>query len=315
MTTGDPVPGGDSGRQHTLKNPIHCSGIGLHSGARIAMSLIPAAPGTGIVFRRRDLTGRPEIAANWRNAQETPLCTTISNGTAKVATIEHLMSALAATGIDNALVELDGPEVPVMDGSAEPFVFLVECAGIEAQDAPRRAIRILKPVEVSDGQRRARLAPGHGFWIDFEIDFDSDVVARQTWSGWIDRQSFKSDLARARTFGFLQDVDQLRKHGLARGGSLDNAVVIDGQGVMNEGGLRFDDEFVRHKVLDSVGDLYLAGVPMIGRFAGTKTGHAMNLRLLAALFTDQDAWCWVELSRSDAAGASVPPARAVAARA
>jgi UDP-3-O-[3-hydroxymyristoyl] N-acetylglucosamine deacetylase len=310
------VIGGDGGFQQTLKNPIYCSGVGLHSGAKISMTLKPAAPDSGIVFRRRDLAGQPCVRASHASGRETPLCTTIAEADVTVGTIEHLMSALAACGIDNGEVELDGPEVPIMDGSAAPFVFLVECAGVAVQDAPRRAIRILKTVEVHDTGRYASLAPARSFWIDFEIDFDSEVVSRQCWSGGIDRQQFKSDLARARTFGFLQEVDQLRRHGLARGGSLDNAVVIDGNGVINEGGLRFDDEFVRHKVLDSIGDLYLAGAPIMGRFTGHKTGHAMNLRLLRALFADDSAWCWVDLARPDMApGASVPPARAVAARA
>ena len=313
---GDAVVGGDSGYQQTLKNAIHCSGVGLHSGAKIAMTLKPGAADSGIVFRRRDLDGKPSVRASHLSGQETPLCTTIAEGDVRIATIEHLMSALAACGVDNAEVEIDGPEVPIMDGSAAPFVFLVECAGIAVQNAPRKAIRILKTVEIYDGGRHASLSPARSFWIDFEIDFDSEVVARQSWSGGINRQQFKSDVARARTFGFLQEVDHLRRNGLARGGSLDNAVVIDGNGVMNEGGLRFEDEFVRHKVLDSIGDLYLAGAPILGRFTGHKTGHAMNLRLLRALFADDSAWCWVDLARADLApGASVPPARAVAARA
>ena len=315
-SVGDPVVGGDSGYQQTLKNAIHCSGIGLHSGAKISMTLNPGAANSGIVFRRRDLGGKPVVRACYATAQETPLCTTVAEGPVKVATIEHLMSALAACGVDNAEIDLDGPEVPIMDGSAAPFVFLVECAGIETQPAPRRAIRILKTIAIDDGARHASLAPSRSFWIDFEIDFDSEVIARQAWSGGINRQQFKSDLARARTFGFLQEVDHLRRNGLARGGSLDNAVVIDGNGVMNEGGLRFDDEFVRHKVLDSIGDLYLAGAPILGRFSGHKTGHATNLRLLRAVFADDSAWCWVDLARPDIMpGASVPPARAVAARA
>jgi len=315
-SVGDPVVGGDRSYQQTLKNAIHCSGVGLHSGAKIAMTLKPGSADSGIVFRRRDLNGAPTVRATYANGQETPLCTTVAAGEVKVATIEHLMSALAACGVDNAEIELDGPEVPIMDGSAAPFVFLVECAGIEVQEAPRWAICILKTVEIDEGGRHASLSPARRFWIDFEIDFDSEVVSRQAWSGGINNQQFKSDLARARTFGFLQEVDHLRRNGLARGGSLDNAVVIDGNGVMNEGGLRFEDEFVRHKVLDSIGDLYLAGAPILGRFTGHKTGHAMNLRLLRALFADESAWCWVELARADRApGASVPPARAVAARA
>ena len=295
---GDPVVGGDSGYQQTLKNAIHCSGIGLHSGAKISMTLKAGEPDSGIVFRRRDLDGQPRLRASHLTGQETPLCTTIAEGEVKVATIEHLMSALAACGVDNAEVELDGPEVPIMDGSAAPFVFLVECAGIQVQDAPRKAIRILKTVEVDDGGRHASLSPSRSFWIDFEIDFESDVVARQSWSGGINRQQFKSDLARARTFGFLQEVDHLRQNGLARGGSLDNAVVIDGDTVVNPGGLRWADEFARHKVLDSIGDLALCGGPLLARFVGVRSGHALNNRLLRALFADPDAFAWTEGGRS-----------------
>jgi UDP-3-O-[3-hydroxymyristoyl] N-acetylglucosamine deacetylase len=315
VPSADPAAADETGRQHTLKTAIHCSGTGLHSGAKIAMTLIPAGPDTGIRFRRSDLPGTPEIAASWRNAVETPLCTTMAAGSVKVATVEHLMSALAASGIDNAVVELDGPEVPIMDGSAAPFVFLVECAGTLEQPAARQAIRVLKTVTIADGARRVTLSPAARFGIDFDIDFDSEVVARQTWSGGITRQRFKSDLARARTFGFLQEVDHLRRNGLAQGGSLDNAVVIDGDGVMNEGGLRFADEFVRHKVLDVIGDLYLAGGPIVGHFQGVRSGHAMNLQALKALFADREAWCRVDLRDAATAGASVPPARAVAARA
>lgn len=205
-----------------------------------------------------------------------------------------------------------------MDGSAAPFVFLIECAGTLEQEMPRKAIQILKPIFVNDGDRETALEPGDGFWIDFEIDFDSEVVGRQDWSAPVTREQYKCDLSRARSFGFLEEVDYLRAHGLARGGSLDNAVVISSDGVLNEGGLRYEDEFVRHKVLDSIGDLYLAGAPIIGRFRGLKSGHALTLRLLKALFADDSAWCWSDVDAvgsSLSAGASVPPARAVAASA
>lgn len=315
------APGKSQGAgQHTLKNAIHCSGVGLHSGAKVAMTLHPAPANHGIVFRRQDLPGQPELAARCENAVETPLCTTLEADGVRVATIEHLMSGLAGCGVDNAVVELDGPEVPIMDGSAAPFVFLIECAGMVEQAVPRRAIRILKEIAIEDGGRVAALRPGYGFWVDFEIDFNSQVIARQSWSARLTRQQFKCELSRARTFGFLQEVDSLREMGLAQGGSLDNAVVVSHDGVMNEGGLRYDDEFVRHKVLDSLGDLYLAGAPIVGHFHAVKSGHAMNLRLLRALFADPSAWCWSNVSASEAGlvesdGASVPPARAVAARA
>jgi UDP-3-O-[3-hydroxymyristoyl] N-acetylglucosamine deacetylase len=311
---------GGTAAQRTLKHAIQCSGVGLHTGARVSMTLHPAEPGHGVVMRRRDLPGRPELAATWRNGRRTPLCTTLERDGVQIGTIEHLMSALAGCEIDNVLVDLDGPEVPIMDGSAAPFVFLIECAGIVRQDAPRRAIKVLKPVGVEDGTRRARLTPGPGLSIDFEIDFDSAIVARQSWSSPITRAQFKAELARARTFGFLHEVDQLRENGLARGGSLNNAVVISDDGVLNAGGLRYPDEFVRHKVLDVVGDLYLAGAPVQGAFSGIRSGHAMNLQLLQALFADPTAWAWTPAAEGDAGaaerdGAAAPPARAVAQRA
>ncbi len=308
--------------QHTLKNPIHCSGVGVHSGVKVAMTLSPAEPDSGIVFRRTDAAGEgAEVRAHWKNAIETPLCTTLvaENGK-KVTTVEHLMSAFAACGIDNALVELNAEEVPIMDGSAAPFVFLIECAGRQAQDAPRRAIRILKDVSAEEPHRSAAFTPGEGFSVDFDIDFDNDLIARQSWSGVITEETFKKQISRARTFGFLHEVEQLRKMGLARGGSLENAVVVDGDKVLNEGGLRFKDEFVRHKVLDSIGDLYLAGAPLLGHFTGHKAGHALNLRLLVTLFADESAWEWVEMTSEDlephitaAAGNAIPSIRAVAA--
>ena len=320
MYKGQNSSGVEHAKQRTLKSAIHCSGIGLHNGLRVSMTLCPAAPNTGIVFRRLDLpAGQNEIAATWRNAVETPLCTTlVGDGGATVSTIEHLMSALVGCDIDNAVVELTGSEVPIMDGSAAPFLFLIDCAGTTEQAAPRRAIRILKPVSVMDGSRAAHLRPGDGFVVDFEIDFDSPVIARQRWRVDVDRHSYRNDIAPARTFGFLSDVEKLRALGLARGGSLDNAVVIEGDRILNEGGLRFDNEFVRHKVLDCIGDLYLAGGPIIGQFQGYCAGHALTLRLLRALFAEQDAWTWSDqpapggLPHPYRIGPSVPPERAVA---
>jgi UDP-3-O-[3-hydroxymyristoyl] N-acetylglucosamine deacetylase len=275
--------------QQTLKTVIGCRGVGLHSGRRVAMNLLPAAPGTGIVFRRTD--AGVEIRANWINAVDSARCTALSDGEGtSVGTVEHLMAALAGTEIDNVVVELDGPEVPIMDGSAAPFVFLIECAGIVEQDAPRRAVEVLRPVSVVADGAMAVLSPGHRFSMSFEIDFESSLIRRQGMSVDLDASTFKSELSRARTFGLLDEVARLREAGLARGGSLDNVIVVSGDRVLNSGGLRYDDEFVRHKMLDAVGDLYLAGAPIIGHFRGVRSGHAHTRRLLAALFADSEAW-------------------------
>ena len=255
------------------------------------MNLAPAPPETGIIFRRTD-TGA-EMRALWEYTVESARCTMLSNGEGTtVGTVEHLMAALAGAAVDNVIVELDGPEVPIMDGSAAPFVFLIECAGIVEQDAPRHAIKVLKPVSIIEGGATAALYPDHGFSMSFEIDFDNALIRRQDMSMSVDAGSFKSELSRARTFALLDDVDQLRAAGLARGGSLDNVVVVNGDRILNGGGLRYEDEFVRHKLLDAVGDLYLAGAPLIGRFRGVRSGHAHNRRLLAALFADEEAWAY-----------------------
>jgi UDP-3-O-[3-hydroxymyristoyl] N-acetylglucosamine deacetylase len=304
-------------RQQTLKNSIHCSGVALHSGAKVSMVLHPAEADTGIVFRRTDSAGGSEVRALWRNAVETPLCTTLVDAKGnQVATVEHLMSALNACGIDNAVIELSGPEVPIMDGSAAPFVFLIECAGVETQSSPRRALRILSEVSVSEPHRSASLAPGSGFTVGFEIDFPNTLIGHQEWFTEVSESAFKRDVARARTFGFVQDIEKMRAMGLARGGSLDNAIVVNGQEILNDEGLRFANEFVRHKVLDSIGDLYLVGTPIIGHFQGDRAGHALTLRLLQALFAEEEAWEWTELTAAPvAAGGQAQPNRAVAARA
>ncbi len=290
--------------QKTLRNPVSCVGVGLHSGAEVVLSLLPAAPDTGILFRRTDVSrGEATIPAHYANVVDTRLCTLLGNkdGTT-ISTVEHLMAALAGCGIDNAIIEVGGPEVPIMDGSAHPFVSLIESADISVQEAPRRVIRVLKPVEVREGDVWARLEPDTDFSIELEIDFDSKAIARQTYSGPALNGVFKSEISRARTFGFAHEVEAMRKAGLGRGGSLENAVVVDGDRILNEEGLRFDDEFVRHKVLDCVGDLYLAGAPILGRFQGRKTGHAFNNRLLRALFADPDAWEMVTLDGNNAHG-------------
>jgi len=285
--------------QHTLKSPIGCTGIGLHSGAKVTMVLNPAEPGTGIRFRRTDISGGGAIVpAHWASVGDTRMNTCLAgeNGVV-VGTVEHLMAALAGMQIDNCLIDINGPEVPVMDGSAAPFLFLIECAGVVEQAAPRRALKILKRVTVRDGNRLAQLTPASSFSLRFEIDFASAAIARQDFFLGVSGQAFKSEVARARTFGFEQEVAALRAHGLARGGSLDNAVVIDSTGarVLNDDGLRYPDEFVRHKVLDAIGDLYLAGGPILGHFDGERSGHALNNLLLRTVFADPSAFAWVDM--------------------
>jgi len=282
--------GDDVVMQRTLKTSINCSGVALHSGLKVSMTLFPADANSGIVFKRIDIAGRgAEIPARWDHVVDTRMCTTLGNDDGvTIGTVEHLMAALAGCGVDNARIELNGPEVPIMDGSSQPFVFLVDCAGVVDQDTPRRVIRVLKSISVDDGA--ARLSPGSHLSLDFEIDFDNELVSKQTLSVGVVNGSFAKELARARTFGFLHEVEALRAAGLAKGGSLDNAVVVSGDSVLNEGGLRYDDEFVRHKVLDAIGDLYLSGAPIIGNFQGVCSGHATNNALLHALFGDPDAW-------------------------
>ena len=279
-------------RQRTLKSSIDCTGIGLHSGAKIRMTIHPGEADTGIVFRRTDIAGGGVlIPGTYDRVSVTNLCTTIAapDG-ASIATVEHLMAALAGCRIDNAYIEVNGPEIPVGDGSAEPFAFLFDCAGVTAQDVPRRGVRILKPVAVTDGNKRAELWPGEGFSVGMAIDFNSAAVSKQNLVLGLVNGTFRKELSRARTFGFLHEVEQLRAAGLARGGSLKNAVVISGDEILNKEGLRYEDEFVRHKMLDAVGDLYLAGAPLIGHFRGRFSGHALNNKLLHALFADEEAW-------------------------
>lgn len=276
--------------QHTLKTAISCRGVGLHSGRKVKMALSPAPPDSGIVFRRCDAGA--EIAANWANTIASPLATVLANGEGTtIGTIEHLMAAFAGAGIDNAIVELDGPEVPIVDGSAAPFLFLIECAGVLAQDRVRHAIKVLKPVRVAAEDAVVALVPDHGFAMSFAIDFDNPLIRRQDLCIAFETETFKTELSRARTFGLLDEVIRLRAAGLLRGGSLDNAIVVSDAEVLNRGGLRYADEFVRHKLLDAYGDLYLAGGPIIGHFHGVRSGHAHTRRLLAALFADPEAWC------------------------
>jgi UDP-3-O-[3-hydroxymyristoyl] N-acetylglucosamine deacetylase len=279
-------------RQRTLKNVIRATGVGLHTGDKVYLTLRPAAPDTGIVFRRVDLDPPVDIKASPLNVGDTRLSTTLTNGEARISTVEHLLSAFAGLGIDNAYVDVSAAEVPIMDGSAGPFVFLIQSAGIEDQNRPKRFIRIKRPVTVEDGDKFARFEPFDGFKVAFSIDFDHPAFASRSQTASVDfsTTSFVKEVSRARTFGFLREIEALRQQNLALGGSLDNAVVVDDFRVLNDEGLRYEDEFVKHKILDAIGDLYLLGYSLIGAFRGHKSGHALNNRLLRALLADRAAW-------------------------
>ncbi len=294
-------------RQRTLKSLISTTGVGLHTGQKIRMVLRPAQPDTGVVFRRVDLNPIADIPARAESVGETRLSSCLVSGGAKVYTVEHLMSALSGLGIDNVFVDLDGPEVPIMDGSAAPFAFLIQAAGIEEQSAPKRFVRIKKRVEVAEGDKWARLEPFDGYRLSFSIVFNHPVIEKSNQSVSIDfaETSYLKEIARARTFGFMQDVEQLREDGLALGGGLDNAVVLDEYRVLNAEGLRFSDEFIRHKVLDAIGDLYLIGKPILGAFSAHKSGHALNNRLLRELIARPDAWEVASFERAEDAPAGV----------
>jgi UDP-3-O-[3-hydroxymyristoyl] N-acetylglucosamine deacetylase len=279
-------------RQRTLRNVIRATGVGLHTGEKIYLTLRPAAPDTGIVFRRVDLNPPVEIKATPTNVGDTRLSTTLIQGNVRISTVEHLLSAMAGLGIDNAYVEVSAPEVPIMDGSAGPFVFLIQSAGVEEQSLPKRFIRIKRRVAVEEAGKYAIFEPYDGFKVEFSIDFDHPAFASRAQSATVDfsTTSFVREVSRARTFGFLRDIEALRQQNLALGGSLDNAVVVDDYRVLNDEGLRYEDEFVRHKILDAIGDLYLLGHSLIGSFRGHKSGHALNNRLLRALIADTEAW-------------------------
>ncbi len=278
--------------EHTLASPAAFSGVGLHTGQLVRVTLRPAAPGAGIVYVRTDITDRDNrVALSGRAVVQTQLGTVIGNDAGvTVSTIEHLMAALCALGIDNLVVELDGPEIPIMDGSAEPFVQILDRAGRRTQDSPRQYIEILAPIEVVQGDRRARLTPADGFEVAFEIAFDSAVIGRQRVDFVMDETAFRRELANCRTFGFLHEVEALRQIGLARGGSMENAIVIDNGRVLNPEGLRRRDEFVRHKALDAIGDLYVLGAPILGRFEGVLAGHGINNAVVLALLDQPKAW-------------------------
>jgi UDP-3-O-[3-hydroxymyristoyl] N-acetylglucosamine deacetylase len=278
--------------QRTLKSAISCVGVGLHSGQRVNLTLLPAEAGTGIVFRRTDLN--LDIPARWDMVADTRLCTLVAlpgHPEARVGTIEHLMAALTATGVDNAIVALDGPEVPVFDGSAAPFIFLIDCAGVQSQSAPRPVIEVLRTVRVEEGEAFAELRPcAYGLDLALSIDFAAPAIGRQALTVTLSDQNFRAELANARTFTQRHEIEAMQAAGLARGGSLANAVVVDGHRVMNPEGLRTPDEFVRHKLLDAVGDLALAGGKLHARFVAHRCGHTLNNRLLHALFADSTAW-------------------------
>lgn len=278
--------------QKTLRSAVSCHGIGLHTGAKVKLGLHPAPVDSGVVFRRLDLEEPAMIIpALVDRVRTSELCTELASAAGiGIKTVEHLLAAFAGLGIDNVRVDLDGPEVPVMDGSASPFVQLIERAGVVEQVAPRRYLRVLRPIRVGDHRRFAELVPDEGFRISFEIDFPNSPVGEQAISFDLDDDVFAAELGPARTFGFARDLEKLRSSGLAKGGSLANAVVVGDDGVLNEEGLRFQDEFVRHKALDALGDLYLAGTPILGHFRGFRSGHAMHAKLLRALFAEPSAW-------------------------
>lgn len=279
-------------KQRTLKNVIRATGVGLHTGEKVLLTLRPAQADTGIIFRRVDLPTPVEIAARAENVGDTKLSTTLVNGAIKISTIEHLLSALAGLCIDNAYIDISAPEVPIMDGSAGPFVFLIQSAGIEEQNAPKRFIKIKRKVQVQQGDKWACFEPFNGFKVAFRIDFDHPIFKRTNQYAEIDfaKTSFVKEVSRARTFGFMHEIELLRENKLALGGSLDNAIVMDDYRILNEDGLRYEDEFVKHKILDAIGDLYLLEHSLIGAFIGHKSGHELNNKLLRTLLADRQAW-------------------------
>ena len=279
-------------KQRTLKNTIRATGVGLHSGEKVYLTLKPAPADTGIVFCRTDLDPVVQIPALAGNVGKTTMSTTLVKGDVTVDTIEHLLSAMAGLGIDNAYIELSACEVPIMDGSAGPFVFLIQSAGLDEQDVPKKFIRILREVSITDGDKSATFVPFDGFKVTFSIEFDHPAFAGKTQTASVDfsSTSFVKEVSRARTFGFMRDIEYLRSQNMALGGSLDNAIVVDESSILNEDGLRYEDEFVKHKILDAIGDLYLLGNSLIGEFQGVKSGHELNNRLLRKLIEEADAW-------------------------
>jgi UDP-3-O-[3-hydroxymyristoyl] N-acetylglucosamine deacetylase len=309
-------------KQRTLKSPVSATGVGLHTGAKVRLTLRPAAPNTGIVFCRTDLEERVVIPATPEAVRDTRMssCLIVDNprlGEVRISTVEHLMSALSGLGVDNAYVDVSAAEIPILDGSAAPFVFLVQSVGLEEQEAAKRFVRIKAPVEVREGEgeglKWARLEPFDGFKLTFGIDFNHPAVDKTGQSASVDfaETPYIREVARARTFGFMQDVETLRSRGLALGGSMDNAIVMDEYRVLNSDGLRYDDEFVKHKILDAVGDLYILGQPIIGAYSAQKSGHALNNKLLRALLANQEAWEYVSFDNAEAAPVFARPPVAV----
>ena len=287
-------------KQRTLSSRISASGVGLHTGKKISLTLNPAPVNSGIIFKRTDLESAP-IKASLENVVDTRLSTSLSNEQIKISTVEHLLSALAGIGIDNAMVELDGPEVPIMDGSARPFVFMIQSAGIQEQTDSKKFIKIKKTIEVKQDEKWAKIEPFNGFKVAFTIDFDHPAFSETSQSSEIDFSSvsYLSQVSRARTFGFTKDIELLRKNNLALGGSVNNAIVIDDYRVINEEGVRFQDEFVKHKILDAIGDLYLLGHGLMGSFSAYKSGHHLNNLLLRELVNNVDAWEEVTIDNPD----------------
>lgn len=294
-------------KQRTLKKKIPTTGVGLHSGQKVFLTFCPAPENTGIIFRRVDLNPVVEVPASYENVCDTMLCTSLQHQGVKVSTVEHLLSALAGLGIDNAYIDLNAAEIPIMDGSAAPFVFLLQSAGIRQQKASKRFIRILKPIRVEDGEKYVQFLPYDGYRVSFTIDFDHPVFNSKPQSARFDfsTTSYVKDVCRARTFGFLSDYEKLREANLAKGGSLDNAIVVDDYRVLNEDGLRFPDEFVKHKVLDAIGDLSLLGSSFMGAFEGYKSGHELNNKLLRELMVHADAWEYTHMDLPLATESSV----------
>jgi UDP-3-O-[3-hydroxymyristoyl] N-acetylglucosamine deacetylase len=290
-------------KQRTLKNTIRATGVGLHTGDKVYLTLHPSEANTGIRFRRVDLETPMMIAARPENVGETKLSTTLMRDGVKVSTVEHLLSALAGLGIDNAIIDVSAPEVPIMDGSAGPFVFLLQSAGVVEQDAPKQYIRIKRAIRVEDGDKWAAFEPFDGFKVTFTIDFEHPAFSDHLKTAVMDFSSttFVKEVSRARTFGFMRDIEFLRENNLALGGSLDNAIVVDDDKVLNEDGLRYADEFVKHKILDAIGDLYLLGYSLIGEYQGFKSGHALNNKLLLSLLEQKDAWEMVSFENADEA--------------
>lgn len=290
-------------KQRTLKNTIRATGVGLHTGDKVYLTLRPADANTGIRFRRVDLENPVTIEATPENVGETMLSTTLVAGDIKISTIEHLLSAFAGLGIDNAIIDVSAAEVPIMDGSAGPFVFLLQSAGVEEQDSPKQYIRIKRSIRVEDDDKWAAFEPFEGFKVTFTIDFEHPAFEDHVKTATMDFSSttFVKEVSRARTFGFMKDIERLRQNNLALGGSLDNAIVVDDDKVVNEDGLRYADEFVKHKILDAIGDLYLLGHSLIGEFTGYKSGHGLNNKLLRALLNDKDAWEMVTFEEEESA--------------